>query len=209
MSTIPLKELGLEKRWPRLGELQSEIGSLERQLQKASVELQKLESELVGARNQDLADEARAVRSGKKPPASTAEPKAQSKLDAAKRNHAVLQRALADAQSDLQVLRAKHQHALFEDVRQARAKIAASVAEAAAQALQGFSKYSDLHYLLRDLAPPPPAPDENAPAQRLTIAYGGGVHTRTSGPDRGAVEQTLQYLIGLAEGPAQSGEDAA
>jgi hypothetical protein len=120
----------------------------------------------------------------------------------------VLSKALEDARSDLGVLRHKYQHALYQDVLEARQKIAASVAEAAAQALQGFSRYSDMHYLLKDLTPPPPAPDENRPARRLTQFVAGEVHTTTSsGPARGHVEGMLQYLISLAE--EEAGEDAA
>jgi hypothetical protein len=208
MNEIDLKALGLEQRWPRLGQLQGEVHDLERQVQKANVEVQQLESELVGARNQDLADEARAIRSGKKPPTSTEEPKAQKRLDAAKCNRDVLSKALEDAQSDLAVLRAKHQAQLYQDVLEARQKIAATVAEHAAQALQGFSRYSDLHYLLRDLTPPPPPPDENRPAQRSTIVPSVQT-TRSVGPDRGHVEQTLQYLVSLAPDEAQGDENAA
>jgi hypothetical protein len=210
MSEIPLESLDLKSKWPRLAELQSEVVSLERQLQKASAELQTLERGVAEAKNKDIAHEAHAVRSGKKPPTSTEEPQAQKRLDAAKRNRDVLSKALEDAQTDLALLRSKHQHALYQDVRQARQKIAAKVAEHAKEAFGGFSKYSDLHYLLRDLAPPAPPPDENAPAQRLTIAYAAGVQTtRSVGPDRGHVEQTLQYLVSLAPDEAQGDENAA
>ncbi len=203
MSEIPLETLNLKSKWPRLAELQQEVVSLERQVERSTAEVQRLEGELVGARNKDLADGARAIRASRTAPSSTAEPKVQKKLDAAKRNRDVLAKALEDARSDLGALRAKHQHALFEDVRQARQKIAAEVAEAAARALQGFSRYSDLHYLLKDLAPPPPATDEQAPAQRLTQTF-VGLHTTTSdGPARGEVEGVLQYLISLAPDEAQ------
>jgi hypothetical protein len=209
MNIQQLKALGLEKRWPRLAELLREVASFEEKSRKANVEVQQLQAELGSARERDLNLEAQAARAGEKVPEPEHEPEVQKKLERASRDAVVMQRALEAAQTDLGAFRAKHQAALYDDVVARGQEMAAKVAKAAQAALVEYGHYEDLYYVVRDLTPPP-APDENRPAERVTTVYGPRpLTTGSSGPARGHVEQTLQYLIGLAEGPAQSGEDAA
>jgi hypothetical protein len=204
--SIPLQQLGLEKRWPGLAELQSEVVNLTRQVEKAGGEARALEAQLQQAKHKDLDREASAVRSGRKAPAPTEEPKVQKQLEAAQRNGLVLSRALEAAQMDLGVLRAKYQGELYEDVVEARAKVAKSLAGHAKRALADFSRWSDLHYTVKDLMPVVPL-DENRPAERSTLVPAVQVVT-SPGPDRGRVEQMLSYLVSLAPTEEEGKEEA-
>jgi hypothetical protein len=111
-------------------------------------------------------------------------------------------RALQSAQEDLSNFLARHQAELYQDVLEARHKIAKELSKDAQAALSGFARWADLYYPLRDLTPAAPV-QEGAEAQKLTQTIVGIQTTRSSGPDRGEVESLLQYLIGLG------GDDAA
>lgn len=207
MDIRQLTTLGLEKRWPRLARLQTEIAGLEKRNREAEVEVMRLRAELGPAREKDLDAEAKAIRAGKEPPKSKHEPDVQRKLERAERDSAVMGRALQAAQTDLGTFLAKHQAELYRDVAVARSQIGARVAEAARAALVDYVRYEDLFYVLKNLTPPPPN-REGEPVQRLTQSFiGGGVQTTQRGPDRGEVEAMLQHLISLAS--SEGGRDAA
>ncbi len=199
MQQIPPEVL---QRWPRLRELEEEVAELTRRHQDAQAEAQGLENQLETARRADLDREAKAVRSGKNPPKPKHEPPIQSKLDTARRNAEVYRRALEAAQSDLGAFRAEHSGALFADLEHFRGEIARDFAKHAQRAMQGFGRYSDLAYLLKNLEPPV---DDPGPRFFPVI----GVHTTKSGPDRGEIEQVLSYLIGLAPAEEGGASDAA
>jgi hypothetical protein len=204
--TIPLKQLGLQEKWPGLAALQDEIADLTRQLSKAEAQVNQHRAEVEAARASDLDAEAAAVRSGKAAP-KPIEPQAQKKLEAAERERDVLRRAVEGAQTDLGALRQKYQGELYDDVVAARQEIARSLAGHAANALAYFSRWSDMHYTVKALTPAPAAPDENRPAERLTIVPTAQVVT-SPGPDRGRVEALLRYLVSLAP-KEEEAEDAA
>ena len=207
MNLEQLRALGLEKRWPRLTELLREVASFEQKLRKANAEVQQLQAALAPARERDLNAQAQAVRAGKEPPKVSEEQRAEKKLDAVRRDAVILSRALQAVQTDLGAFRAKRQAALFNDVLDARQQIANQLAEHARGALRDFTRWSDLHYVVRDLTPPEPT-QENQPAERSTIVYGPArVATTSSGPARGNVEQMLQHLISL--GAKEIAEDVA
>ena len=208
MNIQQLQALGLESKWPRLARLQGEIAGLEKRNREAEGQVQQLQAELVPARNRDLDAEARAVRSGRKSPEPTHEPDIQRKLERATRDRDVMQRALEAARTDYGAFLSKHRSELFADVAEARAEIAASVSEAAREALRGFGKWSDMHYTLKSLQPPVEPADSTAPAQNISVVLGVGT-ARSSGPDRGEIEQALRYLVSLDPGPAQGDENAA
>lgn len=205
---IPLKSLNLESRWPRLTRLQDEVAGLEKRARQTEVEASHLKAELGPARERDLDAEANAIRSGGKVPEPKHEREIQTKLEKATRDAAVMSRALQAAQTDHGAFLAKHRGELFADVAGARSEIAAKVAESAREALAGFGRYEDIHYVLKGLQPPPQPVDSNAPPQRLTQTL-IGVATTQSGPARGDVEEALRHLISLATGPGQGDENAA
>ncbi len=208
MSDIPLKALGLEKKWPRLSALQEEISGLTRQAASAAAEVQRLEAALSVARSEDVAAQAQALRGGKAAPKTSREEKVNCELETARRNAAVLQRAIEDAQAELAEYRAKHGAALYQAVLEARNEIARAIAEHARAVAAGFGRWSDLAYTLKDLTPPPTVDTENAPAQPLTMSVIGVQTTQSSGPPRGEVEQMLAYLASLAPNE-EEGSNAA
>ncbi len=207
MNIQQLRALGLEKRWPRLARLQTEIAGLEKRNREAEVEVHRLRAELGPAREKDLNAEAKAIRAGKEPPDSKHEPDVQRKLERAERDSAVMGRALQAAQTDLGTFLAQHQAELYRDVQAARSQIGARVAEAARAALVDYVRYEDLLYVLKGLQPPAAPVESDAPPQRLTNVIIGPVATHRTGPDRGEVEQILTYLVSLAS--EEGGKDAA
>lgn len=207
MNIQQLRQLDLESKWPRLARLQTEIAGLEKRSREAEVEVMRLRAELGPAREKDLDAEAKAIRAGKDSPEAKHEAEVKAKLERAERDSAVMSRALQAAREDLGHFLAKHQGELYRDVLAARAEIGAKVAESARAALAEYARYEDLHYVLKNLTPPPPS-REGEPVQRLTQSFiGGGVQTTQRGPDRGEVEAMLQHLISLAS--SEGGKDAA
>lgn len=207
MNIQQLKALGLEKRWPRLARLQTEIAGLEKRNREAEVEVMRLRAEQGPARERDLDAEAKAIRAGKDSPEAKHEPEVRAKLERAERDSAVMSRALQAAREDLGHFLAKHKAPLYQDVLEERHKIAQEIADGARAALAAFSKHEDLAYLLKNLAPAAPRP-ENEPAQRLTTVV-AGVGMVQRGPARGEVEGILQHLISLASDTTQGKTDAA
>ena len=118
-----------------------------------------------------------------------------------------MQRALEAAQTDLAGLRQKHQLELYQDVLSARAEIAADMAEHAREVLKAYSRHEDMFYILKDLKPAAPPPDETRAAERSTLVPAVQV-VSTPGPDRGYVEGMLKHLISLAP-KEEAAEDAA
>jgi multidrug efflux pump subunit AcrA (membrane-fusion protein) len=209
MNDIPLKQLGLEKEWPRIAALQEEIESLTQQVGSANAELQRLEAALSVARNEDVAAQAAALRGGKAAPKTSREDKVKRELETARRNRDVLQRATEDAQGELAEYRAKHGAALYQAVLEARNEIARAIAEHARAAAARFGWWSDMHYLLKDLTPPAPSEDTESAPMGNSMSVLGVVSTRSSGPARGEVEAMLAYLTSLAPKEVQEESDAA
>lgn len=207
--SIPLKTLGLEKRWPRLSELGDEVAGLEKRLQESAAEVQRLQGQIGPAREKDLDLEAKALRADKKPPAPRHEPEIKGKLQGAERDRDVLARALESARADLGAFLERHRAELFEDIAAARGEIASRIAESARAALVAFAKHEDLHYVLKRLRPPVPENRENEPARSTTAFLGFGTTQQASGPARGEVEQILAYLVSLQAGEGAGAHDAA
>lgn len=208
MSNVPLKALGLEKKWARLARLQEEVDGLQKQSRQAETEVEVLRNQLAPARDKDLDAEARAMRSGKEAPEPTHERDVQRNLERATRERDVYARAWESAQVDLGEYRAKHRAQLFEDVAQARHRIALEVARSAQEALVAFGKYENLHYALKNLQPPAGSEEIMAPA-RNTNVFMGFQSMQQQGPSRGHVDQVLAYLVGLASTGEVGGVDAA
>ena len=57
---IPLRELGLQEKWPRLAELQSEVPDLNRKAAEAEARVSQAQTEVEAARRKDIEDEAEA-----------------------------------------------------------------------------------------------------------------------------------------------------
>jgi hypothetical protein len=206
---INLKALGLEKKWPRLATLQAEIADLEKHTRQAEMEVDARRAAIQPAREQDLDAAAKAVRSGAKSPKTSNEDEARGRLQVAERNHAVMTRALENARTDYGAYLQKHRAPLFADVAQQRQEIAREAATAARVALAAYSRFEDLHYVLKGLEPPVVAADHNAPAQRLTTSVLGIKTTGPTGPDRGQVEQMLAYVASLGQDATEGDDDAA
>jgi hypothetical protein len=205
---VDLQGLGLAAKWPKLHRLQRGLADFRRRQQKAADEAQALRANLPHARERDLVAEANAVRQGKTPPEPTHEPAVEADLKAAERTRDVLARAVQAVHEDLGNHLARHQQDLYQDVLEARRKVAAGLAVHAREALARYGRYEDLARVVKDLRPAEPS-NENAPAQRLTTVFANVVHTTQTGPARGDVEQTLSYLAGLGEAEEEGGSDAA
>ncbi len=130
----------------------------------------------------------------------------------------MLTRAVESAREDYAKFMQEHQQELYQDIAERRAELAASVAEAARDALRGFGQWSDLAYTLRSLQPPVAPPETGPPGSEdartirpptNSFVGGGGIQTAQRGPDRGAIEQALAYLMSLDTGPAKGDESAA
>lgn len=208
MNLQQLRSLGLEKRWPKLAKHLQEIAGLEVRVRESESQVAQMRAALPHAEQKDLDTAAAAIRNGEELPRATNTDSAKRQLDDAERTYTIMERALVSAQADLSAFMADHQGALYQDVAQARAEIGSKAAEAAEEALSAYGRYEDLKYLVRSLQPPPPQPDHNQPAQRLTQVVANMATTRSSGPDRGTVESTLQHIIALGDGP-EEGENAA
>ncbi len=207
VTNIPLKALGLEKRWPRLAALQAEISDLEGRLHKARGAVHQAQGQLGPARERDLQSAGKAIRARKAVPEP--EPAVQAELEAADRMAEQVSRALQSAREDLGNFLAAHQGALHADVVQARRKVADRLAEYARACLADYSRHEDLGRTVHDLTPAEPLV-EGAPAQRLTTSIiGVNLSPQSSAPPRGRVEQVLQHLIALAPAEEESGDDAA
>jgi hypothetical protein len=213
--SVPLKSLGLERRWPKLDRIQNEIASLERNLSRAEGEAQQARAQLGAAHERDIAAEAKAYRAGKAAPEPVHEPQVRAELEAAERRVAVTQHALQAAREDLGGFLAVHQSALYQDALEARDRIGREAARAAQEAQRSYSRYEGLSRTLKGLAPPPsietgPPGSGDPPVMRTTNSFIGMVHTaRQAGPDRGRIEQVLGYLVSLGGGEEEGGSDAA
>jgi len=188
-------------KWPRLRELREEEANLEKQLARQGAEVAQLKAALPAARDKDLDASAAAVREGKKPPTAKHEPKAHAAVKDAEQTYQITQRALEATRADYLKHLARHQAAVYADVLETRQALANEAAEGARKAASAYGKWHSMQYVIRDLAPPPPAPDEQAPAQRLTSSWTGTILTTTSAnePDRGVIEGMLSYLISLEQ----------
>ena len=206
MDFIPLRDLGLQKRWPRLAELQDELAGLQRHQQRAEGLASTLHNELPGARERDLVEAAEALRSGKDAPENVNEKAAEQRLERARRDAVVYRRAAEATMSDIGALRAQHQTALYRDVVEARDEIARKMAEAARTASSAFSRYEGLARLSETLRPPEAVPEITGP-QKNTNVFMGFANMGQRVPDRGTIEQTLAHLVELGEA-ASSAKDA-
>ncbi len=213
MNNIPLKSLGLEKRWPQLRKLQDEIADLEKRLHRARGAAHQAQGQLGPARERDLTDAGRAIRSGKAVPEPEHEPKVQAELEAADRMAEQVARALQAAREDFGHYLAAHQSALYQDVLEAHNRIGREVAQAAQEAQRSYSRYEDMRRTLKDLAPPPPSIETGPPGSdergvvRTTNSFIGMFRAQT-GPQRGEIEAALSYLVSLGA-EDQEGDDAA
>lgn len=207
MADIPLEQLGLQKKWPRLAKLQEEVADLAHQAESAHAEVQRLEAALSVARNEDVAAQAQALRGGKAAPKSSREDKANRELEAARRDAAVFQRAAEDAQTELAEYRGKHGTALYHDVVQAVQGLLRQGAEHIKVAAPFYSQAWDAKYFLKDLAPAPTI-DETTAARSGAIVI--GIQTRAQlGRSRGEYEQMLQELVDQAPPDEEEDTDAA
>ncbi len=110
MDTIPLKSLGLERKWARLAELQDELAGLQLVQQQAEAQASVLHNEFPGASERDLIEAAQALRAGGEPPSEGTHEKAvQERLERARKDAIVYRRAAEQVMSDIGALRARHQ----------------------------------------------------------------------------------------------------
>ena len=207
MDSIPLEDLGLSEKWPKLAKIQADLGDFQKREQKASAEGATLRGQLPQARARDLDAEAAALLQGKKAPEPRHERAAQDDLDRAVRNRDVASRAVQSLHEKLGAFMAEHQAEVFADVVAARGEVAERLAEHARGALSEYARYEDLGYQVKRLRPAAPVV-ENSPAQRLTNSFAGLHTTRSDGPAPGDVAAILAYLVGLAS-EGEGGADAA
>ncbi len=200
LDLVPLRDLGLEKRWPKLTKLQDELIGLEQHRQRAEEQASLLQNGLPSARERDLAEAAAAIRGGSDLPGNAHEEAIIAELERARRDAVVYQRAVAAAQTDIGVLRTQHQAELFNDVTQRRAEIAAEMAEGARTAAAAYTRYADLERLVTTLEPVAGVEETDQPARSVThILFATG----RQAPERGEIEGTLGYLVGLGEGEVE------
>ena len=198
LDIIPLQDLGLEKRWPRLDKLQDELVGLEQHRQRAEEQASLLQNGLASARERDLSAAAEAVRGGGDLPGNTHEEAIVAELERSRRDAVIYQRAVSAVMSDIGQLRSKHQAELFADVVGERQKIAKQIADAARVASSGFARFSDLERLVRTLEPLEPVEESDEPPQNVTRILSFAASNQRA-PERGDVEATLSYLASLGE----------
>ncbi len=203
MESIPLKELGLESRWPELARLQEDLAKFQRRQQEAAARATTLEQQLPAMRARDIQAEVEALRKERKRPEPRHEPRAREELEAAERERDVAARVVQSLHEEIGAFMAEHQPAVYQDVLAARDDIGRQVAEHARAALAAYSRFEDLGRTLKQVRPAEPVP-EDMPARRLTNAFAGVIGTQSVGPARGEVEAMLAYLMGLA--PAEESE---
>ncbi len=197
LDLVPLRDLGLAARWPKLAKLQDELVGLEQHRQRAEEQASLLQNGLPSARERDLAAAAEAIRAGGDLPGSTHEESIVAELERARRDAVVYARAVSAAQSDIGALRAKYQEELFRDVAGERQKIAKRMSDAARIAASEYARYADLERLVTTLEPVAEVEETDQPARSVThilFATGRQAH------ERGEIEGTLAYLAGLGEG---------
>ena len=83
MDNLPLEQLGLAEKWPKLSRLRADLARFEAHHRKAVAEAARLEALLPQARGQDIDAEAAAVRRGKRPPEPAHEPEVRRELERA------------------------------------------------------------------------------------------------------------------------------
>jgi hypothetical protein len=202
---LDLKRYNLETKWPKLAKLQAEVSDLERERDKAQAEVMASEAAIAEAQAKDREADAAAIRSGKSLPKAQHQAKAEAARDNAERNLAAYQKAVADAQADLNAFIAEHRDGIRAAMVEALNRNDAELAHHAREAARRYAFREDARYDLKQFAPPPAPPDENAPAQKLSTTFIGPVTTQlAAGPNRGDVEGMLGYLAGLA--PSSSAE---
>ena len=123
LDLVPLVDLKLEKRWPRLHELQNELVGLEQHRRRAEEQSSTLSSGLASARERDLSEAAQALRAGEDLPGNVHEDAIVAELEQARRDMGIYGRAVSAVQTDIGALRARHQVELFNDVMARRAEI--------------------------------------------------------------------------------------
>ena len=206
LDIIPLESLGLAKRWPNLTKLQDELIGLEEHRQRAEEQASLLQNGLPSAREKDLAEAAEAIRGGGHPSEGTHEQAIIAELERARRDSLIYARAVAAAQSDIGALRTQHQAALFRDVAERRAEIAREMAEGARTAAAAYTRYADLERLVTTLEPVAEVVESDQPARAVTHIVSFAASNQR-GPERGDIEHTLGYLVGL--GQAAEADEAA
>jgi small-conductance mechanosensitive channel len=196
---MELTRYGLADKWPRLRELSEEVASLEQRRAEAESGVIGTRNAIPAAKDKDTQAAAKALRDGKAMPDAKHEAKAQAAFEDAQRTLAAYTKALESARVDLATFTAKHRAELRADILRALRERAQRLAEHTREAAQLYGTLEDSRHDLRNLAPPPPAPDENAPAQPVsTTLLGHWTLSSTAGaPARGDVEEILGYLASL------------
>src|SRR5215212_8772943 len=100
LQRIPLKRMGLDKKWKRLDKMQDEIFDLERRRKQAERDLEIAHMAVDAAKDTDAAAAAAALRKGKDMPAPENEAKAYEDVAASERLLNALTRALHAAAAE-------------------------------------------------------------------------------------------------------------
>jgi small-conductance mechanosensitive channel len=200
---LDLERYGLEESWPKLRKLQEEVASLEKRRGEAEAAVYAARNAIPSAQEQDTEAAAKAIRAGKSMPATKHEAKARAALEDAERNLTAYHKAVASAQSDLARFTAAHAEELRDAMLDALDDKARELARVAREAAVLYGQLEDAKYDLKQFAPPPAPPDENAPAQKLSTSVISVGTQRSVGPARGDVEQMLGYLASLAPSEAK------
>jgi hypothetical protein len=198
---------------PELAQLEATVATLEQKHGQSQARVQALAVKTAQAREFDLNAEAVALNSGRKPPKST-EPALREQSEGAARDLEVLQRRLALAVADRGRFLSDNHATILSLLEAAHAAEGQRVAAAASEALEALLAYHKAEDDARNLQRLHPAPqEENWGSPESTSVVWGALTTRNyvGGPQRGALESTLQYLISLGaatvvEG-AEEGED--
>jgi len=152
--------------------------------------------------------EALALNAGKKPPKPQA-PELKAQLEGAERRLEVLRRRHALAQSDVSKYIQQHHEELYALLEEAQRREAQKVAEGARALLSDLARYHKCEEDAKAMRPMIPQPEHSQEAQAVTTAYLGlSTQNVFGGPQRGEIEQTLNYLASLAD-EAEEGQGAA
>lgn len=198
---------------PELNSLQQKARELEQERDKAEARASQLRIQVRDAHNEDITAEAAALNRGRKPP-KPKEPELKAQLEGAERRLEVLRRRHALAQADVSKFIQQHHERLYELLEEAQRREAQKVAEGARALLSDLARYyksEEDRKAMKPMLPPPPetGPPGSADAAALTqVVMGLNTQNVMGGPQRGEIEQTLNYLASLAD-EAEEGQGAA
>ena len=197
--TLNLKKYGLERKFPKLMQLQKELVGLQQHRTRAERQLTVWEQHLQQAENKDAAIAAEAIRAGKEMPEPENERKAQLELDSARRTLAATTRAVQAVEAEISQFVSENREELLSSVRSAVHDMASELAEHARKAASLYSVIDSAKYDLKALAPPPQAVENSEPARSTVSMIGIRLQPHSNDPQSGHVLEHLEFLASLEQ----------